>query len=39
MTHEHIFDYKEGDIYACVADAGWITGSGNFDIILTCSVL
>jgi acetyl-CoA synthetase len=26
MTHEHIFDYKEGDIYACVADAGWITG-------------
>lgn len=26
MTHEHIFDYKPGDVYACVADAGWITG-------------
>lgn len=26
MTHQHIFDYKKGDIYACVADAGWITG-------------
>lgn len=20
------FDYNEGDIYACVADIGWITG-------------
>ena len=26
ITHEHIFDYKRGDVYACVADAGWITG-------------
>eukprot|EP00041_Stephanoeca_diplocostata_P021336 m.495735 g.495735 ORF g.495735 m.495735 type:complete len:702 (+) comp21802_c2_seq10:132-2237(+) len=26
MTHDHIFDYKKGDVYACVADAGWITG-------------
>ena len=21
-----MFDYNEGDVYACVADIGWITG-------------
>ena len=21
-----VFDYRDGDIYACVADVGWITG-------------
>ena len=26
MTHEYIFNYKEGDIYLCTADIGWITG-------------
>ena len=26
MTHEYIFNYKEGDIYWCSADIGWITG-------------
>jgi len=26
LTHKEIFDYKEGDVYACVADVGWITG-------------
>ena len=26
MTTKNSFDLKEGDIYACVADAGWITG-------------
>ena len=26
MTHEYIFNYKEGDIYWCTADIGWITG-------------
>jgi acetyl-CoA synthetase len=26
MTHKYIFDYKEGEVYACVADIGWITG-------------
>ena len=26
MTHEYIFDYKQGDIYWCAADVGWITG-------------
>ena len=26
ITHEYIFNYKEGDIYWCTADIGWITG-------------
>tara|TARA_A100001015_G_scaffold301559_1_gene388542 strand:- start:51 stop:1991 length:1941 start_codon:yes stop_codon:yes gene_type:complete len=26
MTHRYIFDYKEGDIYWCTADVGWVTG-------------
>ncbi len=26
ITHKYIFDYKEGEIFACVADIGWITG-------------
>jgi acetyl-CoA synthetase len=26
MTHKYVFDYKEKDIFACVADIGWITG-------------
>jgi len=26
MTHEYIFNYKQGDIYWCTADIGWITG-------------
>jgi len=26
MTHKYVFDYREDDIYACVADVGWITG-------------
>ena len=26
LTHKYVFDYQEGDIYACVADIGWITG-------------
>ena len=26
FTHRMVFDYHEGDIYACVADIGWITG-------------
>jgi acetyl-CoA synthetase len=26
MTHKYVFDYKEGEVYACVADIGWITG-------------
>ena len=26
MTFEKTFNYQEGDLYACVADVGWITG-------------
>ncbi len=26
LTHRIVFDYHPGDIYCCVADAGWITG-------------
>eukprot|EP00794_Sanderia_malayensis_P020268 gene20268-22254_t len=26
VTHQYAFDYRPGDIYACVADIGWITG-------------
>ncbi len=26
MTHKFTFDYKEGDIYWCTADVGWVTG-------------
>ncbi|MCK5248464.1 MAG: acetate--CoA ligase, partial [Spirochaetaceae bacterium] len=26
MTHKYVFDYKPGDVFACVADIGWITG-------------
>jgi acetyl-CoA synthetase len=26
LTHLYVFDYRPGDVYACVADCGWITG-------------
>ena len=26
MTHRYVFDYKDGDIYWCTADIGWVTG-------------
>ncbi len=26
LTHELVFDYKEGEVYWCTADIGWITG-------------
>ena len=26
MTHQYAFDYKDGDIYWCTADVGWVTG-------------
>ncbi len=26
MTHKYTFDYKEGEIYWCTADVGWVTG-------------
>src|SRR5262249_8499713 len=26
LTHQHIFDYHEGEIFWCTADVGWVTG-------------
>ncbi|MBF0620750.1 MAG: acetate--CoA ligase [Magnetococcales bacterium] len=26
ITHKYIFDYRDGDIYWCTADVGWVTG-------------
>ena len=26
ITHKYVFDYKDGDIYWCTADVGWVTG-------------
>jgi acetyl-CoA synthetase len=26
MTHKYTFDYKDGEIYWCTADVGWVTG-------------
>ena len=26
MSHKYTFDYKDGDVYWCTADVGWVTG-------------
>jgi len=26
ITHKYVFDHREGDVYACMADVGWVTG-------------
>jgi acetyl-CoA synthetase len=26
MTHKYVFDYRDGEVYWCTADVGWITG-------------
>ena len=26
FTHKNVFDYREGDVYWCTADVGWVTG-------------
>ncbi|GLQ54620.1 acetate--CoA ligase [Devosia nitrariae] len=26
LTHELVFDYREGEVYWCTADVGWVTG-------------
>ncbi len=26
MTHKYVLDYREGDVYWCTADVGWVTG-------------
>lgn len=26
MSHKYVFDYKDGEVYWCTADVGWVTG-------------
>ncbi len=26
MTHSYVFDYRDGEVYWCTADVGWVTG-------------
>ncbi|MCG8435636.1 MAG: acetate--CoA ligase, partial [Gammaproteobacteria bacterium] len=26
ITHKYVFSYKDGDVYWCTADVGWVTG-------------
>lgn len=26
LTHKYVFDYRDGDVYWCTADVGWVTG-------------
>ena len=26
MTHQYTFDYRDGDVFWCTADVGWVTG-------------
>ena len=26
LTHQYVFDYREGEVFWCTADVGWITG-------------
>ena len=26
LTHEAVFDYRDGDVFWCTADVGWVTG-------------
>jgi len=26
MSHQYIFDYRDGEVYWCTADVGWVTG-------------
>jgi acetyl-CoA synthetase len=26
LSHKYVFDYKDGDVYWCTADIGWVTG-------------
>ncbi len=26
ITHQYVFDYKDGEVYWCTADVGWVTG-------------
>ena len=26
LSHQYVFDYREGEVYWCTADVGWVTG-------------
>ena len=26
LSHQYVFDYREGDVFWCTADVGWVTG-------------
>lgn len=26
LSFQYVFDYRDGDVFGCVADVGWITG-------------
>jgi acetyl-CoA synthetase len=26
LSHQHVFDYRDGEVYWCTADVGWVTG-------------
>ncbi|HWK44760.1 MAG TPA: acetate--CoA ligase [Stellaceae bacterium] len=26
LTHRHVFDYRDGEVFWCTADVGWVTG-------------
>jgi acetyl-CoA synthetase len=26
ITHDYVFDYRDGEVYWCTADVGWVTG-------------
>jgi acetyl-CoA synthetase len=26
LTHQYVFDYRDGDVFWCTADVGWVTG-------------
>jgi acetyl-CoA synthetase len=26
MTHQYVFEYRDGEVYWCTADVGWVTG-------------
>jgi acetyl-CoA synthetase len=26
MTHDYVFDYRQGEVFWCTADVGWVTG-------------
>jgi len=37
MTFKYVFDYREGEVYWCTADVGWVTGHTYIDEPVTRS--